>query len=604
MKNIVICLSSDNNYVQHMAATISSVLKNKNEDEFIKTYIIDGGIDEKNKEKLNLFENEKSCKITYLQPDIKKLQHCKESGHLSLATFYRLLIPDMVQEDRVIYLDCDIIVRKSLNELYNLSFNNNLILGVQDVGGLKQERLNTSNYINTGMILINAKQMREEKSVEYLLNWISNNQDIIQNHDQDIINGALSDRIGIIDDKYNTQVLRKNCNHFDKIKDPTILHFISSQKPWSYLKPMDTTPWAKLYFEALKDTCWADFILEHKIKYALITPIRLLYPTGFIKKILQNIFSIKNTPDRKYKIIKILGIKITRERKKERNKQTIKILVCYHKKAKIFKNNIFVPIHCGRKIAFRNSKDGKISKKTYSWLLKNTIGDDTGENISEKNRYLNEMTAIYWAWKNYDKLKNPDYIGLNHYRRYFKTLYYKNLFLNTLSEKRCIFLNKPMFDCGIKKQWQMCVDYDKCSWDDFKKMVKIYKKIYPKDFDNFNNYLNEANHGGFTNLFILKKEDFFNYCKWIFSIIDELEKVVSKDNRIIGMLCERLTSYYLWKISDKNENAQRYSYTDIPPRLNIFYLLSKIFNIKYKKNNCGKKTIELIIFGINLNIKV
>lgn len=47
------------------------------------------------------------------------------------------------------------------------------------------------------------------------------------------------------------------------------------------------------------------------------------------------------------------------------------------------------------------------------------IGDDTGDNISALNDSYNEMTALYWAWKNYDKLGNPDYIGLMHYRRHF-----------------------------------------------------------------------------------------------------------------------------------------------------------------------------------------
>ena len=56
MNNIAVCLSSDNNYVQHLGAAISSVLKNKNKDEFINVYIIDGGIEAENIEKL---KNEK-----------------------------------------------------------------------------------------------------------------------------------------------------------------------------------------------------------------------------------------------------------------------------------------------------------------------------------------------------------------------------------------------------------------------------------------------------------------------------------------------------------------------------------------------------------------
>ena len=52
-------------------------------------------------------------------------------------------------------------------------------------------------------------------------------------------------------------------------------------------------------------------------------------------------------------------------------------------------------------------------------MLDNMIGDDTGDNISELNRDVNEWSAIYWVWKNYDKIDNPDYIGLCHYRRLF-----------------------------------------------------------------------------------------------------------------------------------------------------------------------------------------
>lgn len=38
------------------------------------------------------------------------------------------------------------------------------------------------------------------------------------------------------------------------------------------------------------------------------------------------------------------------------------------------------------------------------------IGYNTGYNISDKNREYCKLTGIYWAWKNYDKLENPDYI--------------------------------------------------------------------------------------------------------------------------------------------------------------------------------------------------
>ena len=333
--NISICLSSDNNYTQHLAATISSILKTKNPNDKINIYILDGGISTQNKQNLSFFEKKYNCKITYLSPDTTKLNNCtiSKSDYISLATYYRLLIPELIQnEDRIIYLDCDIIVRHSLFDLYNLDFNNKLILGVQDIGGINIERLNSKNYINAGVLLLNCEHMRKENTVNRLLDWCRDNQSLIQKHDQDIINGCLSDLIGLIDDKFNAQVLRKNNSFFDKIKDPVILHFISSQKPWSYWKPLNSTPWAREYFEALKDTPWEAFIYEYNKKAKLWFFLRLFYPSGIFRTILQKIFSIKNSADRKYKFVTVLGVKFRIVNNKDiRNEKSLNAYVTFNK---------------------------------------------------------------------------------------------------------------------------------------------------------------------------------------------------------------------------------------------------------------------------------
>lgn len=97
--------------------------------------------------------------------------------------------------------------------------------------------------------------------------------------------------------------------------------------------------------------------------------------------------------------------------------EKLKILISYHKPSELFKDEIYTPIHLGRVLAMAENKDGKMSETDFKWLCKNMIGDDTGENISHLNHYFNEMTGVFWAWKNYDKLSNPDYIGFASYRR-------------------------------------------------------------------------------------------------------------------------------------------------------------------------------------------
>ncbi len=101
------------------------------------------------------------------------------------------------------------------------------------------------------------------------------------------------------------------------------------------------------------------------------------------------------------------------------NNKKVKLLVTYHKPAPLLKGEMFVPMNGGRANLQKKYLEGKISDFDYNWLLKNTIGDDSGDNISKDNSRYNEMSVVYWAWKNLDKLSDPDYVGLMHYRRHF-----------------------------------------------------------------------------------------------------------------------------------------------------------------------------------------
>lgn len=319
MKNIAVCLCSDDNYAQHMGATIASVLKNKRVDEFINIYIIDGGISELNKTKLVFFEENYDCKLHFLAPDVDRLKNCMtfKGDHVSVAAYYRLLIPELIAADKVIYLDSDTIVCKSLSELYDLDFGKNLVLAVEDISlDAHAKRLGTLKYVNSGVLLINSKQMREENTIEHMFSWFNANSQKIEYHDQDIINGSLDGRIGLIDDSFNTQVYRNIETRFSKIKEPVVLHFISAKKPWTYWKPLNSTFWSAEYFKALEGTPWEGFVREYNRKALLYLPFRIFYPTGFFKMVLKNIFSVTSCSDKKSRIVTILGLKFRVKRVK------------------------------------------------------------------------------------------------------------------------------------------------------------------------------------------------------------------------------------------------------------------------------------------------
>ena len=304
---------------------------------------------------------------------------------------------------------------------------------------------------------------------------------------------------------------------------------------------------------------------------------------------LQQIFSIKN--EGRFKIIRILGIKIKFGRKNYipniPQESNIKILIAYHKKTPLLKNDICIPIHCGRKIAFEKSKDGIISKKDYKWMCENMIGDDTGDNISHLNRKFSELTALYWAWKNYDKLGNPDYIGLMHYRTIFNLTTYPSYDCNYLDSLG--YKHEILYPELVKYKFlsNYFVSYEQNSYFHYKEKMTHYgadilfydtfldilKEKYPEDYRDICNWNLQKIAGPYKNMFITSREEFFKYCEWIFPKLLELDSRM-KDYpyqkhkgslRSIAWLSEMLTAFYFWRLSK---------------------------NVEYKELSCFKPIIE------------
>ena len=237
----------------------------------------------------------------------------------------------------------------------------------------------------------------------------------------------------------------------------------------------------------------------------------------------------------------------------------LKILVSYHKPSTLLKNSIFVPIHLGRSLVGKVSKDETDEIFDNEWMSSNMIGDNTGDNISHKNRELCELTAVYWAWKNLNRLDNPDYIGFMHYRRHlcFNSNCEENVdnagliysqFINDeyihkygLSEKNINAVVKGK-DIIVGEKIDVTrlgnnTNYDHyCNAvpgilhiEDYESVLKIVERLYPEYSYSIREY-NSSRYAYFANIFIMKKEIFVKYADWLFSIISEAEKVIDLSN--------------------------------------------------------------------------
>ncbi|MBZ7978230.1 DUF4422 domain-containing protein [Campylobacter sp. RM12654] len=264
----------------------------------------------------------------------------------------------------------------------------------------------------------------------------------------------------------------------------------------------------------------------------------------------------------------------------------IKILVGYHKPAELLKDDVLTPIHLGRALVAEASKDGKMSQEEYDWMYENMIGDDTGDNISHLNRSFCEMTGIYWAWKNYDKLGNPDYIGFMHYRRHFsfnikknfnEDIYgnvieelidddYKNIYklndidiiklianYDVISSKFTNSLNANNENVSVYEHYKTA-QFHKIL--DFDKALYLLKTNYPALKKVTNEFIN-GNKAYFTNMFVMKKDDFFRYCEYIFDILFKLNldngNYSNGELRQEGFIAERLTDIYIKYLISKNK---------------------------------------------------
>lgn len=206
-----------------------------------------------------------------------------------------------------------------------------------------------------------------------------------------------------------------------------------------------------------------------------------------------------------------------------------KILVCYHKKDPLFKNEVLVPIHAGRACALEASKDGKLPKEDFDWLYSHMIGDDTGggqNNVSHLNRSINEWSAIYWAYKNYEKLGNPDYIGLMHYRRLFDfsdvVITSKKYLLDALGlRKKYLEQIFSQYDFVCRKLQFPADSPNLRGLEQMSEVMLLSPEYHPILYKGYKKFLEDRvlHH---TNMFIMKKDDFFAYCEEIIPLMRDL----------------------------------------------------------------------------------
>ena len=233
-----IVLAGDRNYTTQLETTIKSILYHNRD---VKIYILNQDIMPDWFRKPRKIARMLGSEIIDVKlPEQTVFQNWKKQAHISSIAYARYFIPDYIQEDTVLYLDCDLIINDKLDNLFEQNIEERYIAAIRDANG---------QGFNTGVLLINNKKWRQEKLKERLIEQsILTTKEVEEgrfehfNGDQTIFNQVLQDDWLELGRAYNLQVghdvvaLYNNWQEHLTFSDkPVVIHFTTYRKPWTTL---------------------------------------------------------------------------------------------------------------------------------------------------------------------------------------------------------------------------------------------------------------------------------------------------------------------------------------------------------------------------------
>lgn len=302
-----ICIATDDNYAQHAAVTIASILKNSLDEEKFRIFVLHKGLSKKTIKKLEKLKTIKNFELIFKKVDKEKIKKLfVKNSHLSIESWFRLFIPTLCtecKEDRILYLDVDIVVTKSLRELFSLDLKNYFVAAVQDFKRPPEEYLENTlkinppyNYFNSGVIMFNLENCCKNNIFQKSLEYAINNSHKILFEDQDALNYSCNNHVLYLPLKYNLQSasvsrikrenyykgIGKNIDEaLDAVKNPTIIHFANKGKPWKFFS---NHPLRNEYYKYLRYTPWkSEESIIANIRYSIIMYLKNIYYKIFTK---------------------------------------------------------------------------------------------------------------------------------------------------------------------------------------------------------------------------------------------------------------------------------------------------------------------------------
>lgn len=281
-----ILYTCDNNFVWLMGISAISLFENNKHIKEIKVILLGEKISEKNKLHLNDIAQKYNREIEIIDVPKIDIPSSLTTARWPLSAFTRLyagsLLPSTIK--KILYLDCDTVISGDIGEIENIDLGSNVVLGVKDcIGGLYKENIGLNkddSYFNAGVLLIDLDKLRLIDINRKIEVFMKKYRNVICFADQDILNGILKGRIGVLEPQYNLMTLiatyefkdviklRRPTNYYSKnqfccaLASPKIIHYTTNMlviRPWyansdhplkdEFIKYRNISPWKNFKFK-------------------------------------------------------------------------------------------------------------------------------------------------------------------------------------------------------------------------------------------------------------------------------------------------------------------------------------------------------------------
>ncbi len=265
---IPIFFSTDDNYIPYLDVAISSLIANASKEFTYRIVVLHTGL---NQENINLV-NRNECDnfiidFVDISRDVENIKDkFKNVYHFSIVTYYRLFIASLFpQYDKILYIDCDLIVLGDISKLYHTDLEDNILGGVIDqfVSTTEEFRLyaeravgvNPDTYINAGVLVINLAEFRKQKIEEKFVDLITSYDFDLLDPDQAYLNFLCKDKIHLLQNGWNKAPTPLPCDGKKQI-----VHYNLYKKPWQYDDIID----GEYFWQYAENSPFYDIICQRK----------------------------------------------------------------------------------------------------------------------------------------------------------------------------------------------------------------------------------------------------------------------------------------------------------------------------------------------------